>query len=329
METSKQETLEQVFSFRSFILGIILAIFVYLVIMILSGWEDLLSNILHVNPLIVIMAMFLSLANYIFRFFKWHIFTRSLELEIPLKENFFIFIAGLSLSITPAKVGEAIRAFLLQKNSSADLSKGLASTFSERLIDLLAVTLLALIGIFFLDFQQSGSYMPLLLIILLGILIGVLVFLFDPLYSPFRRIFHLKPWVSLGTKIDKFRSDVIITFKYKIFLGALGLGMIGWACEGLGFFLIAQNLGIIITFEAAIFIYATSSLLGALSFLPGGLGVTEGSMELFLAHILRTSLPLAGALIILIRVSTLWFGVTLGLIFLLLVTKRLTKTELI
>jgi len=329
MRISKQETLEQVFSFRSFILGIILAIFVYLAIMILSGWEDLLSNLFRVNPLIVIVAILLSLANYIFRFFKWHIFTRSLELEIPFKENFFIFIAGLSLSITPAKVGEAIRAFLLQKNSSTDLSKGLASTFSERLIDLLAVTLLALIGVFFLGFQQSAAYMPLLLIILLGILIGVLIFLFDPLYNPFRWIFHLKPWARLGTKIDKFRSDVMITFKYTIFLGALGLGMIGWACEGLGFFLIAQNLGITITFEAAIFIYATSSLLGALSFLPGGLGVTEGSMELFLAHLLETSLPLAGALIILIRVSTLWFGVTLGLIFLLLVSKRLSKTDLI
>jgi uncharacterized protein (TIRG00374 family) len=327
MEKGKLQTLEQVISFRSFIFGIILAVFVYLALMILSGWEDLISNLMRVNPIVVIIAMLLSFTNYIFRFFKWHLFTRSLELEIPIKENFMIFIAGLSLAITPAKAGEAIRAFLLQRSSSTDLSKGLASTLSERLIDLIAVTILALIGVIMLGFQQSVVYLPLLLIILLTILIGVMIFLFDPLYKFFSQIFRLRSWSNLGTKIDKFRSDVLVTFQHTVFLGALGLGMIGWACEGFGFFLIAHNLGIIISFEAAIFIYATSSLLGALSFLPGGLGVTEGSMELFLADIMKTSLSLAGALIILIRMTTLWFGVTLGLIILILVIRRLNENS--
>lgn len=325
MKTKKQETIGQIFSFRSFIFGIVLAVVVYLVIMILSGWEALIHNLFRINLVVVILAMLLSLANYILRFLKWHLFTQSLELEISLKDNFQIFFAGLCLSITPAKVGEAIRAFLLRKKGTSDLSKGLASTFSERLIDLLAVTLLALIGIFFLGSQQSVSYFPLLVLILFGILFGVLIFLYDPLYKIIRRIFYLKPWASIGTKIDGFRSDVIVTFHYSTFLGALCLGIIGWACEGLGFFLLAQNLGISITIEVAIFIYATSSLLGALSFLPGGLVVMEGSMELLLADLLTIKPPLAGALIILIRMTTLWFGVTLGLIFLLLVMKQLEK----
>ena len=46
-------------------------------------------------------------------------------------DNFLIFIAGLSLSITPAKAGEAIRAFLLKEKVKSGLSEGLASTFSE------------------------------------------------------------------------------------------------------------------------------------------------------------------------------------------------------
>lgn len=323
MDNSKQKNLGQILTFRPFLLGIFLAVFVYIAIMILNGWEDLIKQIINVDPLVVILAVLLSLGNYFCRFFKWFLFTRSLELDIPFKENFLIFFAGLSLSITPAKVGEAIRAFFLQKTSSIDLSKGLASTFSERLIDLLAVTILALIGIIFLGFQQSVDYLPLLVIILFGILFGVLIFLFDPLYNLFSWVFHLKPWFEVGKKLDKFRSDVVVTFHYDVFLGALILGIIGWACEGLGFFLIAQSLGVPITFEASIFIYATSSLLGAISFLPGGLGVMEGSMELFLVNLLVISLSTAGALVILIRSTTLWFGVALGLIFLLIVTQRL------
>ena len=88
-----------------------------------------------------------------------------------------IFFAGLCLSITPAKAGEAIRAFLLREKSTTGLSEGLASTFSERLIDLLAVTLLALLGIFFLESPQQISYLPVLVLILLGIILGVIIFL--------------------------------------------------------------------------------------------------------------------------------------------------------
>lgn len=325
MTSVKKEALDQIFSFRSFILGISLAIIVYLAIMIFSGWEDLLNNLLRVNPFVVLLAVLLSFTNYIFRFLKWHIFTQSLDLEIPLKKNFQIFIAGLSLSITPAKVGEAIRAVLLKKTISSDLSKGLASTFSERLIDLLAVTILALIGILIMGTQQTISYMPILLLILLGILFSVLVFIFDPLYSIFSVVFRLKHWASIGAKIDKFRSDVHVTFQFKSFFTALCLGILGWACEGFGFFLLAQDLGISIGFATAIFIYATSSLLGALSFLPGGLGAVEVSMELFLATLLVITVPLAGALIILTRMTTLWFGLALGVCCLVLVTRNINE----
>ncbi len=325
MTSVKKEALGQIFSFRSFILGISLAIIVYLAIMIFSGWEDLLINIFRVNPFVVLLAVLLSFTNYVFRFLKWHIFTQSLDLEIPLKKNFQIFIAGLSLSITPAKVGEAIRAVLLKKTVSSDLSKGLASTFSERLIDLLAVTFLALFGIIILGTQQTITYMPILLLILLAIVFSVLVFIFDPLYSIFRVIFRLEYWTSVGAKIDKFRSDVYVTFQYKSFFTALCLGILGWTCEGLGFFLLAQSLGVTLGLATAVFIYATSSLLGALSLLPGGLGAVEVSMELFLASLLVISVPLAGALIILTRMTTLWFGVALGVIFLLIVTKSINE----
>jgi len=327
MESSNSRTLTNLISFRSFVIGLGFAVIVYLVITILSGWEELIKNIFRINPLILILAMFLSFVNYIFRFLKWELFTRSLQLKIPLKMNFQIFIAGLSLAITPGKVGEAIRAFLLKETSEVGLSKGLASTFSERLIDLLAVVLLALFGVLVLGSNNSMDYFLILVIILIGIVFGVLIFLFDPLYNFFRRIFFLKPFVKIGSKVDNFRSDVVVTFRFSIFLGALILGTIGWACEGLGFYIIAHNLGITISLEAAIFIYTISSLLGAISFLPGGLGVVEGSMEIFLATILAINIALAGALIILIRLTTLWFGVALGTIFLLWLTKTVKSAD--
>ena len=327
----KNSSMGRLINFRTFIFGLFLALLVYFFLMVLSGWEELLHNIVQADPFIILVAMMLSLGNYIFRFLKWQLFTKSLNLEVSLVNNILIFFSGLSLAITPAKAGEAIRAFLLREMSSSGLSQGLASTFSERLIDLLAVTILAFIGIVLLGNNQTVIYLPILLLILLAIILGVVIFLFNPLYNIFVKIFMLEKWGTLGSKINQFRSDVIITFHFLTFIGALILGLIGWTCEGIGFFLIAQNLQIQITLDTAILIYATSSLLGAISFLPGGLGVMEGSMEVFLADLLKIAAPLAGALIILIRLTTLWFGVGLGLIFLLIVVKRLnpsSKTEM-
>jgi len=79
----------------------------------------------------------------------------------------------------------------------------------------------------------------------------------------------------------------------------------------------------------AIVIYAGTTIAGALSFLPGGLGVTEGAMTLALvsgaAHFDRAS---AVAATLLTRLATLWFAVALGIAFLALARRRIAKRTL-
>jgi uncharacterized protein (TIRG00374 family) len=62
-------------------------------------------------------------------------------------------------------------------------------------------------------------------------------------------------------------------------------------------------------------IYAATTIAGALSFLPGGLGVTEGAMTLLLVQATHgVDSPTAAAATILTRLATLWFAVGLGVI---------------
>ena len=56
------------------------------------------------------------------------------------------------------------------------------------------------------------------------------------------------------------------------------------------------------------------SLAGALSFLPGGLGVAEASMTALIKALGDTTKGQAAAATVLIRHATLWFAVALGLI---------------
>ena len=60
-------------------------------------------------------------------------------------------------------------------------------------------------------------------------------------------------------------------------------------------------------------IYTTSTLLGAISFVPGGIGVTEGGM---LAQLLLRDIDYSFALclVLTIRLFTLWMSVIIGFI---------------
>ena len=67
--------------------------------------------------------------------------------------------------------------------------------------------------------------------------------------------------------------------------------------------------------STAVFIYAFAMLVGALSFLPGGLGGSEAAM---IALLSLNGFPEASAVTatLICRLATLWFAVGLGAIFL-------------
>jgi uncharacterized protein (TIRG00374 family) len=71
---------------------------------------------------------------------------------------------------------------------------------------------------------------------------------------------------------------------------------------------------------------AAASLAGTLSFLPGGLGVADGSIGGLLALLVKNVTGgTAAAATFLIRLCTLWFGVLLGIITLILFRQRFQK----
>ena len=64
----------------------------------------------------------------------------------------------------------------------------------------------------------------------------------------------------------------------------------------------------------AVFTLAFSTVVGALSTLPGGLGAAEASIAGMLVLLLGMEKDSAAAATLLIRFATLWFGVSLGLL---------------
>ena len=118
----------------------------------------------------------------------------------------------------------------------------------------------------------------------------------------------------IAPRIDAFAEPMTTLLRPGPLVVTSLLSALAWLGECLGFWLVIRGLpGASAPLGLAVFIYAATTVIGALSFLPGGLGVTEGGMALLLVrsatHLTRAG---AAAATVLIRLCTLWFGVAVG-----------------
>jgi glycosyltransferase 2 family protein len=93
----------------------------------------------------------------------------------------------------------------------------------------------------------------------------------------------------------------------------IALSIVSWFFECFGYWLVLNVFDATPSILKATFIYAFSTIIGAVSMLPGGLGTTEGSLT---GLSILTGVPrdIAVASTFIIRVATLWFAVIVGVI---------------
>jgi uncharacterized protein (TIRG00374 family) len=92
------------------------------------------------------------------------------------------------------------------------------------------------------------------------------------------------------------------------------LSAVSWFFECLAAYVCVRGLQLDLSLADTIVVFTIGSLVGAISFLPGGLGVADASMTGLIRHLGDTTKAGAAAATLLIRLSTLWFAVVLGLI---------------
>ena len=254
------------------------------------------------------IVLALSLANYGLRFGRWHAYLQGLGHKIPWGHHFTIYMAGFALTLTPGKIGEGIRALYL-KRFGVGLGRCLSALYAERLLDVMAVSLLAA-----LLFMAPAAGFRWLAFVGGALAVILLAAQHPAVLAVTRRLVDLvlTGWLrTLGERITAFQRDVTSLLRARLLAFGLVLGLAAWGAEGVGLYLVAQALDIDIGFWTAIGIYAVAVLAGALSFLPGGLGSAEAVMVALLA-LSGASLPAAVATTGLVRLATLWFAVALG-----------------
>jgi uncharacterized membrane protein YbhN (UPF0104 family) len=256
-------------------------------------------------------ALWLALGNYAIRFVRWELYLRRRGASVPLGSSALVFGAGLSLSITPGKVGELVKSYLLRELHDVPATRTAPIIVAERVSDLVALLLLAVAGVAIYGLSAT------LVVSAAAVIAAGLILLAWP--RPTQALIDLATGPARLRRLraplhDMYRGLAALC-RPATLAAATALALPAWACECVGFALIVNGFpGAHIDLGPAMVIYAATTIAGALSFLPGGLGVTEGAMTMFLvsgAAQLAGSIALAATL--LTRLATLWFAVALGL----------------
>src|SRR5438477_3764317 len=99
-----------------------------------------------------LLACLLAATNYAVRFLRWQYYLRRVGVTtVRIGDSLQVFLAGFALTVTPGKLGEAVKAVLLRASHKIPMAKTAPIVIAERVTDLVALLLLALVGVFSYD----------------------------------------------------------------------------------------------------------------------------------------------------------------------------------
>lgn len=284
-------------------------VLVVLAIVYFDKWDAFVAVLHKVDARIILSIAGLALTNYMLRAWRYKLLNTALGVTIPFRQTLLFYVAGFSFSVTPGKVGELVRIWMIKKAYGYPVRQTSPAVVVDRLGDLLAtlalcVCTLSVFADHIVPVAAAGG------LICAGVFVltrpdwicDLLGYASRFAGSRLRLIASLRRVVRGTSKL----------LRWPVLISTLAVGIGAWLCESTAFFATLHFFGGQTSYAAAIFVFAFSNLIGALTFLPGGIGGTELTMITLLTA-LGVAPEVAIATTVLVRAMTLWFGVVLGL----------------
>ena len=296
---------------------ILILISVYVVFLVFSDIGKTFSSIISIDKTYLTIGVSLLLVDMFLRTIRWHVFLRVITNTIPFTRSALYFISGYAFMLSPGRAGEIIRSPFIKRDYGISVSKTASFVLVERFYDLLGVMIIIGIGLVFSNFQKSIIILP------LGLIISLLVIIRS------KKIFSKVLGRLSKTKfLNKMIPDpeesygVIFSFmKPKFFaigtLTSIACSMI----EVVSTYLFLLGLGGKINFNDLAVIYNTSNFAGAVSLIPGGIGVMEGGLVgLLVVHKLSYEIALSTAFLVRLFSTGMWSAI--GLVCLRIISNK-------
>jgi uncharacterized protein (TIRG00374 family) len=300
---------------KSILTSLIIGLAVVIAISLFSDLRAVGNDLLTFDWALLPLILVGTVINYWLRWLKWDYYLRYLKLDrdIDRSTSGLIFTAGLVMSVTPGKMGEVLKSFLLRQRNGTPISRSAPIVLAERLTDGIAMLLLMGLGL-----TLYLPARPLFVILVLLTIIGIIIVQRQTLaLAIIRMIARLPLGQRLAPRLETIYTTTAQLLHWRILLVSTMISVISWGFECLAFFWVLMGVGSTpswLLLLQATFIFAASTLFGLVSFLPGGLGASEVSSVGLLLALVGLSASAATTATIVIRFCTLWFGVLLGVV---------------
>lgn len=295
-------------NFNHIILISIFVVIVYVIIVLYGDTEKLYESFTHAKLHYILISIGLFSLGAFIRSFRWILMLRYMKIKIPLKQIIILYFTGYAFALTPGKLGEGVRSKYLKDDYNIPVEKSFPTVFSERYYDVIGVISIVFITTGFVE-QNPIVYFSLVL----------LAFFYfaarkkntTKILSPLEKIKKLS---NLTQKLLIIMDTIEVLLKPKIFLKSSIITIISWGVEALAVYFVFLSFDIDLGVAKASSLYVITSFIGAASFLPGGVGGTEGSL---LGLLLLNGFSYNEILgpVLLTRFLALWYMIIIGIVF--------------
>lgn len=262
----------------------------------------------HVNFPLLFLALSLTIFNVLVKIYRWKVLGKAYGVDLRYEESGKIvlgcfFIAG----ITPAKIGDIIKAYIMKKRHALPAIDGVSSILYERIFELLFLFFVSL-GVFYIGLSAKNYIIIQMTTFIL--IFALIAYIFSDKILPWAQKFLIRTKIAdLGgneIRIKKIRPLQALTV-FTLTGFALGL-------EFLRLWIVVLAFGFDMNIIHLSVFFSLAVLIGLLSQIPIGIGVVEGSLALFLTD---AGLPsyYAFGIVLVDRVISMYFVMALGLIF--------------
>lgn len=275
-----------------------------------TGWRETLDAFGRLSLAQFSILLGLSLLNYGFRCARWHIYIRALNIPLSLMSNARHYLGGFALTATPGRVGELIRLRWIWRETGRRPDTTGSLVLVDRAADLTAVGLILALAIAVSTVGIQGAWTVSIVALLLAwiatrpVLFRAVITIGWKFLGRFPRFFAMLRRAANGLAVFSVPS---------VFVPTTICGMIGWLAEGYAFYLLLHWMGAGVELPTAVAIFFFAMLSGSASGLPGGIGGAEAAMIALLSY-QGVPLEIAIPATAIIRITTLWFAIIVGLI---------------
>jgi len=292
------------------ILVLVAVVGIYAVFLFVSDFNIVSEKISNFKINYLPLILLLVSASLVPLIIKWHFLLKNCEIDIPLTKSIAVFLSGLAFEITPGQIGVLMKSQILKTSFNISHTKTVPIVMVEKVYDLIGAILASIIGIIIL-----GMDLYLIIIAILVLTIVFFIIYYRPASKLFlKRITKTKFFSKYVENISEFDKIVQKSTSVKVATICILLAVTYWfiISTAVYYTLIAFDVNTL-DYLKVLAIYATSALLGAVSLIPGGVGIAEGTIAGLLT-LEGIDISIALVLGVVIRIFTFWFVVAVGFI---------------